>query len=133
MRWGDGVTPGKGEAGENIVMVGIGEGDGLGDRDGYACATVRAGGPSVMVAEGLGTQPTGLALGPNGDTLFVADAGEDVVRAIALTARDIGTSSPRSALATSFELHWLPRPGAGVIYACIGRSRRTDSRKPRSV
>ena len=44
-----------------------------------------------------------------------------------------GHHRARSALATSFVPHWLPRPGAGVIYACIGPSRRTDSRRPRSV
>lgn len=37
--------------------------------------------------EGLGTLPTGLAITPDGSTLFVACAGEDVLHAIALTPR----------------------------------------------
>jgi len=37
--------------------------------------------------EGLGTEPTGLAITPDASTLLVANAGEDVVRAIALTPR----------------------------------------------
>jgi DNA-binding beta-propeller fold protein YncE len=43
----------------------------------------------VRRVTGVGTQPVGLAVTPEGDTLFVADVGEDVVRAIALTKRDV--------------------------------------------
>ncbi|MEA2396863.1 MAG: hypothetical protein QOK25_419, partial [Thermoleophilaceae bacterium] len=43
----------------------------------------------VRRVSGLGTQPVGLAVTPDGGTLFVANLGEDVVRAIALTKRDV--------------------------------------------
>ena len=39
------------------------------------------------VPNGLGTQPVGLAVAPDGGTLFVTDTGEDVMRAIALKSR----------------------------------------------
>jgi DNA-binding beta-propeller fold protein YncE len=42
---------------------------------------------SLKRAEGYGTAPVGLALAPDGSTLYVADAGESAVAAIALTAR----------------------------------------------
>ena len=49
-------------------------------------------------ASGLGTQPVGLAVTPDGGTLLVADLGEDVVSAYALTAREVklpaGTALP---------------------------------------
>ncbi|MEA2353811.1 MAG: hypothetical protein QOJ14_2225, partial [Thermoleophilaceae bacterium] len=40
-------------------------------------------------AGGLGSEPVGLAVSGDGRTLFVTDTGEDVVRAIALTRRDV--------------------------------------------
>lgn len=43
----------------------------------------------VRRAEGLGTAPLGLALSGDGHTLYVADANENAVRAIALTARTV--------------------------------------------
>jgi len=43
----------------------------------------------VRRPEGLGTEPLGMALSPDGDTLFVADANENAVRAVALTPRTI--------------------------------------------
>jgi DNA-binding beta-propeller fold protein YncE len=44
------------------------------------------------VPGGLGTQPVGLAVTPDRRTLFVADVGEDVVRAIALSRRVVRLS-----------------------------------------
>jgi len=43
----------------------------------------------VRRPQGLGTDPLGLALSPDGDTLFVADANENAVRAVALTSRTV--------------------------------------------
>lgn len=93
MRWGDGVTPGKGEAGENIVMVGIGEGDGLGDGDGYACATVRAGGPSVMVAEGLGTPEGAGSVVPVGSGDSEGNGEETPCAATSRVSSEIATTA----------------------------------------
>lgn len=42
--------------------------------------------------EGYGTQPVALALAPDGETLFVANAGENSVTAVALAPRDDGSA-----------------------------------------
>lgn len=42
---------------------------------------------SLKRAEGFGTAPVALALHPDGETLYVADAGEDAIVSIALEAR----------------------------------------------
>jgi DNA-binding beta-propeller fold protein YncE len=43
----------------------------------------------VRRSEGLGTDPLGIALSPDGGTLYVADAMENAVRAVALTTRQL--------------------------------------------
>jgi DNA-binding beta-propeller fold protein YncE len=61
------------------------------NHDGVAVVDLAAGQVTQFIslqrAEGYGTAPVGLALAPDGGTLYVADAGESAVAAIALTAR----------------------------------------------
>jgi len=47
---------------------------------------------SLKRSEGYGTQPVSLALAPDGGTLYVAEAGDDAIAAIALTDRADGSA-----------------------------------------
>jgi hypothetical protein len=63
----------------------------------------------VRRSEGLGTEPLGLALSPDDDTLFVADAQENAVRAVALTPRTIALPDHRSEqVAADQTISWIP-------------------------
>ena len=62
----------------------------------------------VRRAEGIGTNPLGLAVSADGNTLFVADGGENAVRAIALTAQAVATPRGRLVLPAGAELARIP-------------------------
>jgi len=81
-----------------------------------------------MAAGTVGAQPVGVALTPDAQTLLVADFGEDVVRAIALSSRTIGEASAivpstGSPATTGSAIAGTPPP-AGVV------SRHSDASTP---
>ena len=75
----------------------------------------------VRRPEGLGTTPLGLAITPDASTLFVADANENAVRAIALTGRSAGDEIAR--IPTGIypdRVHYDPHTGRLYIVSAMG-------------
>jgi YVTN family beta-propeller protein len=69
---------------------------------------------SVGRPQGLGTEPVKLAISPDGTTLYSADAGEDAVAAITLSARPARATAPAGARRRT--IYRTPTVGAILTY-----------------